>query len=54
MELEVKIRKLNGSGGKTGTVALIEQEYDADLLDRQIAGIDAFIAAVEERKAKLV
>ncbi len=53
MALEVKVRKINESGSKTGTVALIEQEYDADLLDRQIAGINDFVTAVTARKAAL-
>jgi hypothetical protein len=53
MALEVRIRKINESGSKTGAVALIEQEYDSDLLERQIAGIDEFITAVTARKAAL-
>jgi hypothetical protein len=53
MELEVRIRKLTLNGNKKNAVAAIEQEYDADLLDRQVAGIDAFITAVTERKAAL-
>ena len=53
MALEVKIRKINESGSNTGTVALIEQEYDSDLLERQIAGIDEFITLVTARKAAL-
>lgn len=53
MALEVRIRKINESGNKLGAVALIEQEYDTDLLDRQIVGIDYFITAVKARKAAL-
>ena len=53
MELELKIRRLLKSGGKVGTIAIIEQEYDAELLDRQVSGIDAFIAAVTARKLEL-
>ena len=53
MELDVKIRKLSKSDSKAGTVAILETEYDADLLDRQITGMDAFITAVADRKALL-
>jgi hypothetical protein len=53
MALEVKLRRINESSSKTGTIALIEQEYDADLLDRQITGINAFIDVVTARKAAL-
>ena len=53
MALEVRIRKINESGSKTGAVAVIEQEYDADLLERQITGIDEFIVEVTARKAAL-
>ena len=53
MALEVRIRKINESSNKLGAVALIEQEYDTDLLERQIVGIDDFITAVTARKAAL-
>ena len=53
MALEVKIRRLNANAGKAIAVDLVEQEYDADLLARQIAGIDEFITLVNERKAAL-
>ena len=53
MALEVRIRKINESGNKLGAVALIEQEYDTDLLERQIVGINDFITAVTARKAAL-
>jgi hypothetical protein len=53
LSLELKIRKLTESGNKSGALALIEKEYDADLLDRQLAGIETFMDAVLARKAAL-
>jgi hypothetical protein len=53
MELELKIKKLSKSGNKADPVTFLATEYDADLHNRQIAGIDAFSAAVTERKAAL-
>jgi len=53
MELELRMRRLSRAGGRKNAVAALEQEYDADLLKRQVAGIDGFIAAVTERKAAL-
>lgn len=53
MELEVKVRKLTRSGNKRSAVSRIENEYDIDQLERQIAGIDAFIAVLNARKAAL-
>jgi hypothetical protein len=53
MGLEVKLRKLNESVLKIGSVAVIEREYDADLLERQLAGIEDFMNAVISRKSEL-
>lgn len=53
MELELKIRKLTTGGNKLSAVAIIEQEYDAEQLNKQLEGIDAFIAALTAHKAKL-
>jgi hypothetical protein len=53
MELELKIKKLTRSGNKKGAVATIEREYDAGLIDRELAGIDEFITAITTRKAEL-
>ncbi len=53
LALELKLRRLQETGSRTGALATIEKEYDADLLDRQIAGINEFIEAVTARKANL-
>ena len=53
MDLELKIRKLTLSGSKRNSVSVLENEYDLDLLDRQLSGIDAFIAAINARKLEL-
>lgn len=53
MAPDVKTRKINETGTKTRTVAPIEQEYDADLPERLIAGIDDFVAAATVTKAAL-
>lgn len=53
MELEVRVRKLSKSDGKAGAISILETEYDADLLDRQISAMDAFVTAVTDRKAQL-
>jgi hypothetical protein len=53
MELELRIRKLTKSGNKKGAVAILEREYDAELIERELAGIDDFIAAVTARKEAL-
>lgn len=52
-ELELKVLKLTRSGNKRSAIARIENEYDIDQLERQIAGIDAFIAELNARKAQL-
>ncbi|MES2772768.1 MAG: hypothetical protein V4722_01200 [Bacteroidota bacterium] len=54
MELELRVRRLSLSGTTRGAEAILEQEYDADLMDKQVAGIDAFIVALEAHKATLV
>jgi hypothetical protein len=51
LELELKIRRLSRSG--ISTVAKLENQYDIELIDRQIAGIDAFIDELTARKAQL-
>jgi hypothetical protein len=53
MELEVKIRKLTFSVAKADAISKIENEYEIDQLERQIAGIDEFIAVVTARKTEL-
>ena len=53
MELELKVRRLSQPGNTRGGEAILEQEYDADLLDRQVAGIDNFIAALTEHKGTI-
>lgn len=53
MELELKIKKLTRNGSKRGAIATIEREYDAELIDRQLAAINDFISAVNARKAQL-
>lgn len=53
MELEVKVLKLTRSGNKRSAVARIESEYDLDQLERQLAGVAAFITALEVRKTEL-
>lgn len=53
LDLELRIRRLTRSGSKTGAVATIEREYDADMIENQLDGIDAFITAVTARKAAL-
>jgi hypothetical protein len=53
MELDVKIRKLTKNDSKAGATLVLEAEYDADLLEKQIAGIDSFVTAVSARKAQL-
>jgi hypothetical protein len=53
MDLELKIRKLTRSGSRLSPVSKIENEYELDQLDRQLAGIDAFITEVTARKEVL-
>ncbi len=53
MELEVKVRKLSRPGGTRTAESVLEQEYDADLLDKQVSGIDAFTTALESHKLTL-
>lgn len=53
MELELKLRKLTRSGNKLGSEAILVRELEMDLLNRQIAGLDAFLGAITARKAEL-
>lgn len=53
MAVEVKLRRLlQGSNGKD-PVSIVERTFDVDRFDRDIAGIEAFVTAVEARKAEL-
>jgi hypothetical protein len=53
MGLELKIRKLATTGSTSGFIPHIEKEYEAMLLEAKIVQIDAFISAVNARKAEL-
>lgn len=53
LELELKLRKLNKSGNKDSVMGTLEREYDADQLEKQIAGTESFIAEVAARQAAL-
>ena len=53
MELELKLRRLTRTGNKRSPISILENEFDLDILDKQIAGIDAFIAAITTRRADL-
>ncbi|MEO7310727.1 MAG: hypothetical protein ABIX01_10025 [Chitinophagaceae bacterium] len=53
MELEVKVRKLSRPGGSRSAENVLEQEYDAEQLDKQIAGADAFTDLIEAHKLNL-
>jgi len=50
MELTLRLRKLRSSGPKTNGVAVLMQELEADLLNRQVEGINNFETLVEQRK----
>jgi uncharacterized protein (DUF4213/DUF364 family) len=53
LELELKIRKLRASANKVNIVNKIKDEYELAQLESQIATVDAFIAAIINRKAEL-
>ena len=53
LEMELKLRKLTKAGNKLGSEAIILRELDTDLLDRQIAGLEAFIGLVTTKKGEL-
>lgn len=53
MELDLKLRKLTRGGNKLGSEGILTRELEMDLLNRQIAGLDAFMGVVTTRKGQL-
>jgi hypothetical protein len=53
MAIEVRLRRLKEGDTDDAPSSIVERSYDVDLRDRELAGIDAFIAALEARKAEL-
>lgn len=53
MAVELRLRRLTGGTNGDDPISIVERAFDVDRFDRDIAGIDAFVAAVEARKAEL-
>lgn len=53
LELEVKIRKLSKSGNRRSAVSTLEREYDAELIEKELEGVNDFITEITARKAAL-
>jgi hypothetical protein len=53
MATEVRLRRLTQNGDAGSPLSIVERQYDAEILEREIAGIDAFIDAVNAHKATL-
>jgi hypothetical protein len=54
MALEVKLRVMNERKDNYGIIGILQREYDLAVIDESIAETDAFIAAIDTRKAQLV
>jgi hypothetical protein len=53
MAVEVRLRRLTQGGSSDDPISIVERAFDVDRFDRDIEGIEAFVAAVEARKAEL-
>jgi hypothetical protein len=53
MAVELRLRRLTGGANGDDPISIVERAFDVDRFDRDIAGIDAFVAAVEARKLEL-
>jgi hypothetical protein len=51
--VELSLRRLTRGGDGNDPISIVERAFDVDRFDRDIAGIDAFVAAVEARKLEL-
>jgi hypothetical protein len=50
---ELRLRRLTLGSSDDNPLTIVERSYDTDLADREVAGIDAFITAVEARKVEI-
>ncbi len=53
MAVEVRLRRLTQGNSGENPATIVERSYDADLSEREVAGIDAFIASLEDRKKEI-
>ena len=54
MTVELRLRRLRLGSSEDSPLTIVERSYDTDLADREVTGIDTFMAAVETRKAEIV
>jgi len=53
MAVEVRLRKLTQGSSDESPLSVAERSYDLDLMDKEMAGIDAFLAALQARRIEL-
>jgi hypothetical protein len=53
MAVEVRLRRLTQGNSGESPATIVERSYDADLSEREVAGIDAFITSLETRKKEM-
>ncbi len=53
MAVEVRLRRLTQGNSGENPATIVERSYDADLSEREVTGIDAFIASLEDRKKEI-
>jgi hypothetical protein len=53
MAVELRLRRLTRGGDGNDPVSIVERAFDVNRFDRDITGIEEFVAAVEARKLEL-
>jgi hypothetical protein len=54
LSVELRLRRLTIGGSDENPVTVVERNFDTSQMDREMAGIDEFITAVEERRGVIV